>query len=63
MGKNPAFLFYPGDWTRDLDDQDLEVEGAWIRILCRLSWEEQRGIATKTLREWAHILRKSEKNR
>jgi len=60
MGKNPCFLFYPSDWTRDLDDQDLEVEGAWIRILCRLWWSEKRGEATKPLREWARILRKTE---
>lgn len=60
MGKNPAFQFYPSDWTRDLDDQDLEIEGAWIRILCRLWWSEKRGEATKPLKEWARILRKTE---
>lgn len=61
MGKAPAFQFYPGDWTRDLDDQDLEVEGAWIRICCRLWWSETKGQATKPIREWARILRKTEK--
>lgn len=61
MGKAPSFQFYPGDWTRDLDDQDLEVEGAWIRIVCRLWWSETPGQATKTIREWSRILRKSEK--
>jgi len=61
MGKNPAFQFYPSDWTRDLDDQDLEVEGAWIRICCRLWWSEKRGEASKPLQEWARILRKSER--
>jgi len=60
MGKNPAFQFYPSDWTRDLDDQDIEVEGAWIRIICRLWWSEKRGESTKPLREWARILRKTE---
>ncbi|MFA5747470.1 MAG: hypothetical protein WC926_05395 [Candidatus Paceibacterota bacterium] len=60
MGKNPAFQFYPGDWTRDLDDQDIEVEGAWIRIMCRLWWSPVKGEATKPLREWARILRKTE---
>ena len=60
MGKAPSFQFYPGDWTRDMDDFDLEIEGAWIRIICRLWWSETRGSATKNLREWAHILRKSE---
>jgi len=61
MGKQPAFQFYPGDWTRDLDDQDLEIEGAWIRIICRLWWSDTPGEATKTIREWARILRKTEK--
>jgi hypothetical protein len=61
MSKNPAFQFYPSDWTRDLDDQDLEVEGAWIRICCRLWWSETKGSATKPIREWARILRKTEK--
>ncbi|MGD0274969.1 MAG: hypothetical protein ABSB79_02765 [Syntrophales bacterium] len=55
MGKNPAFQFYPSDWTRDLDDQDLELEGAWIRICCRLFWAH--GKATKSLKEWSNILR------
>lgn len=61
MGKNPAFLFYPSDWTRDLDDLDLEIEGAWIRILCRLWWSPERGQTTKSLKEFARILRKTEK--
>lgn len=61
MGKNPAFLFYPSDWTRDLDDLDLEIEGAWIRILCRLWWSSERGKTTKPLQEFARILRKTEK--
>lgn len=60
MGKNPSFPFYPSDWTRDLDDQDLEIEGAWIRIVCRLWWSETRGQATKSLKEWSRILRKTE---
>lgn len=61
MGKTPSFPFYPGDWTRDLDDYDLEIEGAWIRLVCRLWWSETRGEATKHIREWARILRKTEK--
>ena len=57
MGKNPAFLFYPSDWTRDLDDQPLEIEGAWIRICCRLWWGATRGESKKSLTEWSYILR------
>ena len=60
MGKNPAFQFYPSDWTRDLDDLDIQIEGAWIRIICRLWWSNQRGTATKSLQEWSNILRKTQ---
>jgi hypothetical protein len=56
MGKNPAYLMYPSDWQRDLDDHPLEIEGAWIRICNRLFWTG--GTATKTLDEWSRILRK-----
>lgn len=59
MSKNPAFQFYPSDWTRDLDDLDLEIEGAWIRICCRLWWSDIQGEMTKSLREWSNILRKN----
>jgi len=61
MGKAPAFQFYPSDWTRDLDEHPLEIEGAWIRICCKLWWEENRGTATKALTKWARILRTGEK--
>jgi hypothetical protein len=57
MSKAPAFQFYPSDWQRDMDDYPLEIEGAWIRICCRLYWSG--GTATKTLKEWALILRKT----
>jgi hypothetical protein len=53
--KAPAFQFYPSDWQRDMDDYPLEIEGAWIRICCRLYWSE--GKSTKTLEEWSRILR------
>lgn len=61
MGKDPSFQFYPSDWTRDLDDQPIEIEGAWIRICCRLWWSPTKGEATKTLQEWADVLRKTNK--
>lgn len=55
--KAPAFQFYPSDWQRDMDDYPLEIEGAWIRICCRLYWSG--GVSTKTMKEWALILRKT----
>ena len=60
MGKAPAFQFYPGDWTRDLDEHPLEIEGAWIRICCKLWWSETRGELAKDLVQWARILRADE---
>ena len=58
--KNPAFQFYPNDWTRDLEEHSLEIEGAWIRICCKLWWSETRGKLTKSPLQWARILRVSE---
>lgn len=59
MSKAPAFQFYPSDWQRDMDDYPLEIEGAWIRICCRLYWSG--GTATKTLEEWSRILREKKR--
>lgn len=56
-GKNPAFQFYPNDWARDLEEHPLEIEGAWIRICCKLWWSETKGELTRTTEQWARILR------
>jgi len=61
MGKSPAFQFYPNDWNRDMEEYPLEIQGAWIVILCKLWWSETRGEATKSLNEWARILREKPK--
>jgi hypothetical protein len=61
MGKNPAFLFYPGDWERDMGEHPLEIRGAWITICCALWWSDSKGKATKTLTNWARVLRVGEK--
>lgn len=60
MGKNPAFQFYPNDWSRDLEEHPLHIEGAWIRICCKLWWSETRGELSKTITQWARILRTDE---
>jgi hypothetical protein len=57
VGKNPAFQFYPSDWARDLEEHPLEIEGAWIRIICKLWWSETRGRLSKTIDQWSRILR------
>ena len=56
MGKCPAFQFYPSDWTRDLEEHPLEIEGAWIRICCRLWWSETPGEISKSLTQWSKSL-------
>ena len=58
--KNPAFQFYPNDWSRDLEDHPLEIEGAWIRLCCKLWWSDTRGQMTRSLTQWARILRENE---
>ena len=55
-GKAPAFQFYPMDWERDLQEHPLEIEGAWIRICCKLWWCDPKGTATKTYEQWSRIL-------
>jgi hypothetical protein len=48
------------DWIRDLEEHPLEIEGAWIRICCKLWWSDTRGEMKKTLLQWGRILRESE---
>lgn len=57
MGKRPWFEFYPADWAQDLEEHPLEMEGAWIRIICKLWWSPTRGRAAKTIDQWARVLR------
>lgn len=51
------FKFYPGDWARDLEEHPPEIEGYWIRVCCKLSWEPDRGRAVKSLEQWARVMR------
>jgi hypothetical protein len=51
------FKFYPGDWSRDLEEHPPEIEGYWIRICCKLSWEPDRGQAVKSVEQWARVMR------
>jgi hypothetical protein len=55
-GKLPWFKFFPNDWARDLEEHPLEIEGAWIRICCKLWSQISRGQGSKTLAQWAKIL-------
>jgi len=56
VGKNPAQQFYWGDWSRDLEEHPLEIEGAWIRICCKLWFSHTRGKVGLTMPQWAKLL-------
>jgi len=60
MGKNPADQFYWQDWARDLEEHPLEIEGAWIRLCCKLWFSKERGRLSKTIIQWSRILRVDE---
>ena len=60
MGKAPAGQFYYRDWASDMEEFSLEIEGAWIRINCKLWYSPTRGELSKTLDQWARILRVEE---
>lgn len=59
MGKTPSDQFYYGDWERDMGEHPHEMGGAWMLILSRLWFSENRGQASKNLNQWSKILRVS----
>jgi len=61
VGKAPADQFYWRDWAHDLEEHPLKIEGAWIRICCKLWYSETRGSLTKSPIQWARILRVGKK--
>ena len=60
MTKLPYIALYVNDWGRDLEEHPLEIEGAWLRIVCKLWWEGGSGFAIKSHEAWSKILRISE---
>jgi len=63
MGKAPAAQFYWNEWSRDLEEHPLEIEGAWMRICAKLWYsKEVRGKLTLTLDQWARVLRVDNSN-
>ena len=57
MGKNPAFLFYPHDWTGDpaLQRASAASRGIWINLLCRMWWSDPRGTLTATPEQFCRL--------
>ena len=60
MNKAPAIMLYVNDWSRDMEEHPLEIEGAWIRICCKLKWSDTPGEMTKSLIQWSRILHQTE---
>ena len=42
VAKAPSFPFYPSDWVRDLQAHPLEIQGAWMRLMCQIWWEPEK---------------------
>jgi hypothetical protein len=54
MGKKPGFYIYVMDWSRDLEEHSLEIDGAWFRICRKIFWTG--GEAAFTIDQWAKVL-------
>lgn len=66
MSKNPAFLFYPGDWLTGTMFMSIEEKGAYITLLC-VQFEhgeipEEKILQVITLELWKKIRHKFKKN-
>lgn len=49
MGKQPGFYFYPNDWICDVQVHSLEIQGAWMRLLCQIWWQEAKEITLNNI--------------
>ena len=60
--KQPAFLFYTGDWKKDpnLSKCSAATRGIWIDLLCAMHENGRTGIITGTVVELAQMCRCSE---
>lgn len=57
MIKLPHLPLYVNDWSRDLEEHPLEIEGAWLRIICKLWWDGGSGESIRPIEQWSKILR------
>ena len=55
-GKNPAFLFYPGDWIQDTRILTPLTRGIWIDMLCFMWRSPNRGKLEMTYQQYARLL-------
>ena len=56
MGKNPAFLFYPGDWIQDTRPLSLAAKGAWIDLLCAMWRSQTKGSLTLSIVGYSRLI-------
>jgi hypothetical protein len=56
VGKNPAFLYYPSDFDRDTSTLSLSGTGAWIKLLNKMWFAQNRGELTFPLIGYARML-------
>lgn len=58
MNKRPSFQFYPADWLKDPQLQmcNMETQGIWINILCRMWEAKEEGKLEGTWQEFARLL-------
>ena len=61
-GKQPAFLFFTGDWMKDpnLSKCSAATRGIWMDLLCAMHENGRTGIITGTVIELAQMCRCSE---
>ena len=52
--KNPAFLFYPGDWLKDaaLRSVSHTAKGVWMDLLCLMYECEPKGVLISNGKSW-----------
>jgi uncharacterized protein YdaU (DUF1376 family) len=59
-GKNPAFQFYPKDWTADTGKLTPASRGIWIDLICDMWAQDPKGQTSGTIAELASTARCSE---
>lgn len=56
MIKQPAFMFYTGDWIQDTRFLSLAAKGAWIDLLCAMWRAQTRGTLSLTWLGYSRLI-------
>jgi len=55
MGKKRPYIpFFPNDWMNDMSPHPIEMQGYWMKLLCKLHWDD--GETTLTRDQWSRYL-------